>query len=595
MKRKVYILLTGLAVFYSVSCNKSEATAENQCQERDQNQGPVQLVVEIDPETKATLNDGTGAFAFSNGDQIKVRANGVTYTGSTASTSNMGAFSMSDGFPLNQGGLVGFPAGIVTGITTSTVTFTLPAAYTYSQVGSDNANTCKTPVPMVGKYDAPDSGNPKVTLKQAGAVVRFRLTNIKAGRVSFTFPTIVTGTVTVTPKGPEEAQWGDGDGILAANLSTSGSTISVTEVPEVEDGSYIYITLPVPTGTVPDGIIVNNTPDDASTYTQQNISNGSSALARAGGYKIAARPIFVRDPVFKVAADRSIVFAPGNMMAKIATFDSVNNIATADEWRFQGPFDFIGNGSATGNYLFYESHSSGCVGKWIDMFAWQGAGVTHKVHGIIRYTTSNNVRYGNADPVTTYPGCWEVYDSSKDYGEGVTSSDFITISNGGDYKWRLMTADEWTYLLTERETSTLGGTENARFARVTIGSSHGLLLFPEDIGKNWETGRMGATPSHINYTGEISWAENSYTTAQYGRMQEVGVLFLPESGIYYNDHWMMDRGFYWTNNSSPTGLSAGSGLFAYRMSVIAESLYTTAQAHVRSIAAAIRLARDITP
>lgn len=587
MNRTHYILLA-ISALILFACKKTvEPTPDTQ-----EGGGPVVLSVVIDSENgaKATLNDNSGSFAFSKDDQIKVYANGVAYTGSTASSSNMGAFTMSEGFPLDQGGLAGFPADIVTGISSSTVTFALPTTYTYSQVGSDNANACKTPVPMVGKYNAPVSGNPMVTLKQAGAVVRFRLTNIKAGSISFTFASNVTGSVTVTPKGPEETQWGDEDGIKGSSLDTPGFVIRVLEVPEVVDGSYIYITLPVPTGTVPDGIIVVNTPDDGSTYTQQDITNGASALNRACGYKIAARPVFVRDPVFMVKDGRYVALAPGNLMAKIDTYDSVNKTATASEWRFQGPFEFVGKGSTTGNYLFYESQSASCEGKWIDMFAWQGEGATVKVHGIVRNTGYTAARYGNSHPVTSYPGCWEVYDSSKDYGEGVSSSDFITISNGGDHKWRMMSATEWTYMLQERTTSTLNDVPNARFARVTIGISNGLLLFPEDIGEKWNTDRMGDFPSSINTTGEYSWGTDTYTPGQYGRMQEVGVMFLPNSGIYYNG-FSMDRGYYWTNNSASSGM--GEHGWAYRMSVIGNHLYTTAQAHERDIAAAIRLVRDV--
>lgn len=548
----------------------------------------LSVIIDSENGTKATLADSDGSFRFSSGDAIKVH-NGSAYAGTTSSNSNSGSFTMPDGFEIDRGGIVGFPAELVSGITSSSVTFTLPTTYTYSQVGSDNPNTCRATVPMVGVYGKPDSGYPKVTLKQAGSVVRFKLTNISAGRVSFTFPANVTGQVTLSS--PNPASWGTGDGILAGNLSTGGPTITVTGFPDVADGvEFVYVTLPVPAGTTPDGIIVINTPD-AGEYTQTDLSTGASSLSRAHGYKVSARPFRIREPKFLVAADHYVILAPGNLMGHISAYDADTHSATVDEWRFQGPFEFVGNGSETGNYLFYVSGSSDCVGQWVDMFAWQGTGTSLKVHGVIHLANSSSAYMGDSYYAgqTTYAGCWE----TKTGNPSTDLGDYIHIANGDTHTWRMMSADEWTYMLTSRPTSTLNGVNNARFARVRIGTSDGLLLFPEDIGSKWNTTTMGSYPSSINSTGDYSWGTDTYTASQYGRMQEVGVMFLPKSGIYFNG-WMMDRGFYWTNNASEKGHQNATGSkYAYRMSVINDHLYTTAEAHERKIAAAVRLARDI--
>lgn len=582
---KTRCILLAVSVLVMFACEKNAGPVSN----TQSGVGSKVLSVIIDSEngTKATLADGNGTFRFTSGDAIKVH-NGTEYTGTTVSNSNSGSFTMPDGFEIDRGGIVGFPAELVSGITSSSVTFTLPTTYTYSQVGSDNPNTCRAMAPMVGVYDAPVSGHPQVTLKQAGSVVRFKLTNIAAGRVSFTFSSKVTGEVTLSS--PNPGSWGAGSGILAGNLSTEGSTITVNGVPDVADGTeYVYITLPVPTGTAPNEILVINTPDDGSiAYRQIDLDTGASALSRAQGRKISARPFHIREPKFLVSADRYAILSPGNLMGHISAYDAETHTAAVDEWRFQGPFDFIGNGSTTGNYLFYNEGSSDCVGEWVDMFAWQGTGSTLPVHGVI-LSASDSAYMGDyySEGQTTYTGCWETNATNTE------DPTYIKISNGGSYHWRLMNNTEWTYMLQYRTTSTLNGVENASFARVRIGSSDGLLLFPEDVGSKWNTSTMGAYPSSINSTGSYTWGTDTYTATQYGRMQEVGIMFLPKSGIYYN-RWMMDRGFYWTNNASPIGYGKGAtgSKYAYRMSVIDDHLYTTAEAHERTIAAAVRLVRD---
>ena len=156
------------------------------------------------PATRATLNESTGAFAFSEGDVIMVYNGTGTYTSTGINLDGPTArFTMEEGFEDTGSGLAAFPSEVVSAISTDGVTFQLPDIYEYSRVGSEIvsstgdvatvASAAKVPCPMIASYVA----GQHLYFKQTAAVVRFRVTSCLAGSLTFTFTTPVTGTVTV--------------------------------------------------------------------------------------------------------------------------------------------------------------------------------------------------------------------------------------------------------------------------------------------------------------------------------------------------------------------------------------------------------------
>ena len=249
--------------------------------------GAVKLTARIADETRATLSEDTGNFAFSAGDQIKVFDGTAVYASTGVSISGDNAeFTMPEGFNNTTGsGFAGFPAGMVDNITSSGVTFNLPTTYSYAQVGGADASAAKVPCPMIATYTAGQD----LIFKQAGAVVRFRITECVTGSLTFTFTSPVTGSVILA-----SVPSGTADGILAANLSDSGYSITVTGVPAVTNGNYIFITLPVPVGTDPMNVGVwNHGSFGDQVATLRNATPIS--LNRAGGYKRSASLADVED------------------------------------------------------------------------------------------------------------------------------------------------------------------------------------------------------------------------------------------------------------------------------------------------------------
>ena len=270
MKKNLYIILAGVVALASSCVKETEKLIDD-----TPNPGAVCITVKMDPETKATIAESDGAFRFSEGDVIKIFEGTDIYSGTTTSTENTGAFAMDDGFNAEGSGYAGFPGSLVYNITADGVVFTLPVSYEYAAVGDSDPDAAKVPVPMIGTY----TGGSDISLKQAGSLIRFRVTNVAAGTLTFTFPTNVTGTLETAITTPT----GTNDGILAANLTSAGKTITVTGVPETTSGNnYIYITLPVPTGTATSGIKVVNNSDSRMAMP----SGSGVGLNRANGYKM---------------------------------------------------------------------------------------------------------------------------------------------------------------------------------------------------------------------------------------------------------------------------------------------------------------------
>lgn len=288
MKQTTYIIMAGMVMLFA-ACNK-EKTPDVVVHE----DGSVDITVVIDQEdgTKATLSDPsgssvTGVFAFSSGDAIAIGTSKGMFTGSNAFGGNadVNKFRVYGLNNTSDDGLVAFPADIVTDISNTSISFTLPSSYTFSEVGNASAASCLTPVPMIGTYT---HGN-KVTMKQAGAVVRFRFqpSQIGTGSIRFQFGSNVTGDVTLSSPTPASSS-----GTISTLTGSTGSTITVSissdEYSTFSEREYIYITLPVPAGTRIDDsthpVLVTYT-GPSTTKTGTIAPAAKPSLSRAHGYR----------------------------------------------------------------------------------------------------------------------------------------------------------------------------------------------------------------------------------------------------------------------------------------------------------------------
>lgn len=594
--KKIYLVLAFTAMFFIAACDNTEKPDDVPTD------GSVYVKVSVDPEngTKATIAENGGEFAFNKGDQIKIYDGTALYTGTTYVQTNEGVFLVPDAFNLASGaGFAGFPARLVSNITASGVTFSLPSSYSFSEVGGaySDPSTDKPRIitPMMGTYNSSTTGN-HITLKQAGSMVRFLLakTGIGPGTLEFLFHNNVTGSVTLaaTPSGST------GISSLAGGGPAIAVTVSQAEWDATYPYDYIYVSLPVPIGTRVDNstnvVYITWTSASAGT-TKTGTAIGPEVpvtLSRAQAYRLSASiTTSLNLPSFKVAADKTVILAPGNLFAKIGEltdyYDSVHGITfqygTVSEWKFGGPREFVGSDVNAGNYLF-ASRNKSCEGMWIDLLSFQGSSVAteRRVQGVYNYKYNDINFAGNVLNESLYEGCW----TTKNNNENPAQDGYIHISNGGEYNWRPLTNDEWIYLLAQRDGATVNGKEGVTCSRVRVSGVNGLLIYPDTDGAEiWNTTTMGSAPSErvsgsnglsdpksdgygefdndhdneygdfLNYKVAYNWTSGSnpnYTPDQLEAMRAMGIVFLPAVGCRFQDSISHpdERGYYWSSTAS---------------------------------------------
>jgi len=270
-------------------------------------------------------------------------------------------------------------------------------------------------------------------------------------------------------------------------------------------------------------------------------------------------------PSFSVSATDKVEISKGNLQYQAST----------NTWRFaENQWDYIGNDNSN-----IASDYTG----WIDLFGWATSGYsTGRANGYQPWNTSventDYYAYGNA--------AYHLRDGAGD-NHGKADWGYNAILNGGNQEnsgWRTLTSDEWNYLIFERTASTVGGVENARFAKAYLfGSTHGVILFPDNYVH--PTGLTALTG--INTDDNTSWNANQYALADWKKMEAAGCVFLPAAGSRYEKtiSGANLNGFYW---SSINYNGSGSAI-AYTFS----STFNKNQNPYRRTGLSVRLVRNL--
>ena len=462
--------------------------------------GPVSVQVTIDQEaTRTSVSEMTGAISFSEGDAIKIFDGTGIYLGITQSTGGSAMFVMENGFTSAGSGYAGFPADLVTNITSEGVTFNLPSIYEYSQVGGSNADAAKVPCPMVGTYD----GGGGISLRPVCALVRFYLTDVAAGTLSFTFQGLVAGKGTVLPP-----VTGSLDGITQRDLGRMAyGSFFVTDVPEVKKGRYIYITLPVPVMMSPQYVVVGNSPADGSARRLASITGSSNELRRGHGFRFVGTAL--NPPAFSLSASTQVVFASGNLQY-IGSADTPYFRFADHQW------DYLG--TTTG-----QNSDAADVDR--DLFGWATSGYNNNNYP---YTTqsANPSFYGPS----ISSGEWTSNSAEWDWGV------HNTIANGIGYNWRTPTRDEWAYLLNTRSAT-------YRYAKAQVHGINGLIIFPDEF-----TVPSGVAIVSQNTPG-VAFTVNTLSDVAWSYLEQEGCVFLPAAGLRRSTNVgnLGTRGRYWSS------------------------------------------------
>ena len=240
---------------------------------------------------------------------------------------------------------------------------------------------------------------------------------------------------------------------------------------------------------------------------------------------------------FSVSSSLKVRFSQGNLQYQAST----------DTWRFAlNQWDFEG--------LRNENIDPDNVG-WIDLFGWGTSGYNKKYPFMISRHASDYVSGERNIANTKYD--WGIHNS---------------ISNGGGKEnlWRLLTHNEWRYLLCKRKNA------SKLFAFATVAGVKGLILLPD----NWQKPAGAKLELSINkgmkYVGDDEYINNEPKTSVYDHnilsinnwriLEENGAVFLPAAGgrDYANVFEEQVCGFYWSSTHIGTleaymvGFSAGN-------------------------------------
>ena len=244
-----------------------------------------------------------------------------------------------------------------------------------------------------------------------------------------------------------------------------------------------------------------------------------------------------------------VYFSQGNLQA---TYNG-----SAWSWAFAAnQWDYIGN--AAGN-TSVNGNGSVSAASTVDLFGWVGASSTWT--GAAQYGISNSTTLNSTD---TYGN---VADEAlkSDWGT-------LAITNGGNTTnsgWRMLTFDEWQYLLITRMVNGGTGAGKSYTLGQSVNSKLGLVIYPD------------------NYTG------SEYSGSDWATFEAAGCVFLPAAGRRNYEstekvEYVGSRGFYWS--SSPY---TGNVRYAYDVYISSSSLNASSACTNRNYGLSVRLVRPV--
>ena len=311
----------------------------------------------------------------------------------------------------------------------------------------------------------------------------------------------------------------------ASQLVINDGTTDYTITP-ASNTNVIYAAIPGFTGrTVRLTATVGN-----NTYTYEK---ASQSFTNGQYYEITVKMTDKPDllsGVFSVSSTKKVKFSKGNLRYASGT------------WSF---FDFQDD--------YYTSYSADA---W-DKFGWSTAATTYGMNT----STSNSTYSGNF----------------VDWG---SNSALQTALGTG---WFTLSSAEWTYLFNTRSASTVGGTSNGRYAKAMVNNVQGVILFPDTY-----THPDGVNaPTNVNTTN-VSFDSNTYTVADWTKMESAGCVFLPNAGYRDGSSLISLRifGGYWS--ATPNG--ADKAYYVYYYAGYVDPAYNPNE---RRLGFSVRLVRQV--
>jgi len=234
-------------------------------------------------------------------------------------------------------------------------------------------------------------------------------------------------------------------------------------------------------------------------------------------------PILV-EGLYSVSASQQVRFARSNLQYNAAqgTHQCADGTTQQGTWRFaEHPWDYIGeaNSNISQNY-----------DGWIDLFGWGTSGWNcgNTYYHPWDSDNSNGVLYGPSGQ-HNLTGSY----ANSDWGR----YNAIRYGDDNNYAWRVLTSQEWDYVLNTRVTES-----GIRYAKAEVNGVNGVVLLPDDWREVYYHLNGVNDPSSEFYNNSIGQPAWVYY------LEEHGAVFLPAAG--YRDGTSVNLvgsyGNYWS-------------------------------------------------
>ena len=250
---------------------------------------------------------------------------------------------------------------------------------------------------------------------------------------------------------------------------------------------------------------------------------------------------------FSISATNQVTFSPGNLQYT----QSTNTWSFAEnQWDMIGTDNVIG-GIVESNPIYGDSKEGTALADKVDLFGWS----TSATYFGVSTSTSNS----------DYSGSFVDWGSNQ-------------IGNDAPNTWRTLTYDEWRYVAFNRpDADNLKGVAQ-------VNGVNGLILLPDSwtcpAGVTFKSG------FHSNYSVEYYAAYQTFTAAEWSKLESAGAVFLPASGRRYG--FDVDVVQYYGRYWSATEYDSGTANYLYFYSDEAYMGYGD-----RMLGPSVRLVKDL--
>ena len=199
---------------------------------------------------------------------------------------------------------------------------------------------------------------------------------------------------------------------------------------------------------------------------------------------------------FSVSADKQVTFSKGNLQYTQST----------DTWSFaDNQYDYLGEANI--------AIDADVLADKVDLFGWS--------------TSSTNFGVSTSEVNGDYSGSFVDWGTNK-------------IGNDAPNTWRTLSYDEWKYLLKNRPNA------NSLKGVAQVNGVNGLILLPD----SWTcpSGVTFKSGFHNNSGVDYYAAYQTFTAAEWSKLESAGAVFLPATGGRYGSDVsdVQNYGFYWS-------------------------------------------------